>query len=54
MVLHKPLEELVNGFGGKEGHGISLLSVEIKKEQNLIYQIPLFFAGGYVMDIPGL
>ena len=23
LVLHEPLEELVGGFGGEEGHGLS-------------------------------
>ncbi|MFR5134196.1 MAG: hypothetical protein ACLTEG_03740 [Acutalibacter sp.] len=40
-VLHEPFKELVGGFGGKEGHGASLLSAEIKKAEPVV-QIPLW------------
>ena len=40
LVLHEPLEELVCGFGGEEGHGF-LLSSEIEKGRPDFLQIAL-------------
>ncbi|HIV47744.1 MAG TPA: hypothetical protein H9749_08045 [Candidatus Acutalibacter stercorigallinarum] len=41
LVFHEPLEELVCGFGGEEGHGASLLSSEIEKGRPDFLQIAL-------------